>query len=929
MTVLNMQRFIFILLAVLLIPAWPRSLQARPWNGEAVRVDAVIIEVTDPYAHGFDWPGLARALIGLARGDQLTAARLKQSVDALESLANVRTDVVYTGQGAVVTFKIRPYQRIESIDIDGSYPLFDSDVLKVMTLTQGDVFRPQMAADQAALIAQRYRDEGYIDPQVTMTWTQDARRGFYHLQVKIQNGAAYVLNRIKITGNHRIPDVVLMGLMHTWRQPAVWIGAGRFVAADLKADIQRLTAHYRSQGFADVRIDSAVHPDPQRRQVQATITIDEGPRYRIDFSGNRFFSDAFLRRDLELFTGGNRGNTGLRRSILDIRRRYLQAGFADVHVSRPEIEEHQEPPAEKIVHIRITEGLRHIVERVEIHGARRVDSRRIRAQMLTRPAGVLGNGAYVASVLQEDVAAVRALYQQEGFLNPRITDNVAVDDRTGKVIVTFEIEEGVQTLVGLVRIQGPSPVVDQLPAGAQLKPGHVFQPSGVTDDEDLIAAQISKQGYPYILVRSQVDMAADRSRADLVYHVDPGPYVEVGRIFWAGNFMTRRTLLESRLKLKPGAPFSLAAVLEAQRRLRELDLFQSVRVRSIGLKEKAAKVHLLITMKEKPAHSFELGGGYETDKGFYGRTKVADNNFMGTGKSLRLAGEQSQVGYRWEAGGADPRILGTDVSADLGLFIENQEAFNQDFGYDTWGGKLTFSRPWGPQFTTALGFSYERRHQYLREQDVTSTAVDPQTLEPRAILVTTPMIRWDTRDSFIQPNRGGLASLAVDFSRGLESSLDNFVKYKLDLRGYHTLYPRLTLAGRAFAGYIQPYGADGQIPEDQLFFLGGTNSVRGFAENMLRFSVDQDPVGGRLALSGSVEARYNLIGNWELTIFVDAGSVQKSVDDQGSDDWRYATGLGLRYRTPIGPIGLLYGRKLNPRPGESSGQFHLSVGYTF
>ena len=80
---------------------------------------------------------------------------------------------------------------------------------------------------------------------------------------------------------------------------------------------------------------------------------------------------------------------------------------------------------------------------------------------------------------------------------------------------------------------------------------------------------------------------------------------------------------------------------------------------------------------------------------------------------------------------------------------------------------------------------------------------------------------------------------------------------------------------------------------------------------------------------GSVEARYNLTGNWELTLFVDAGSVQKSIDNQGRDDWRYAAGLGLRYITPIGPIGLLYGRKLNPQPGESNGQFHLSVGYTF
>jgi len=901
-----------------------------PWNGAPVVVQDLTISVNDPYANGFDWPGLARALIGLKRGDELTAARLEQARKTLESLAQVETSVDLSGGGASITFALQPCKRIKCIDISGSYPLFQSDVLKVMTVTKGDIFKSQAVADQAGLIAQRYREEGYIDPQVKISWKQDQSDGHYEVDVQIEKGPAYVLNRVMITGNRHVPDVVLMGLMKTWRRPTIWIGTGRFLEADLKADIQKLTAYYRSLGYADVQIDDRVERDPRRRQAKVTITIDEGPQYLIVFVGNRFFSESTLQRDLEIFTSGNRGNMGLRRSILTIRRRYLEAGFADVHVGRSETAADQEPPGKKVVRIDIEEGLRHIVQRVIIQGNRRIKTDEIRAQMLTRPPKGLGNGVYVASVLQEDVAAVRALYQKEGFLGNRVTENAAVDELTGKVVVTLDIEEGVQTLVGRVAVEGQDRVsADRLLADTQLKPGTPFRAYEVADDENAVSAHLSVLGYPHVRVQAKVAMSSDQARADIVFHIDLGPYVELGRIFWTGNFLTRRTVLNRQLDLKEGAPFSLAAVLAAQRRLRNLDLFQSVQVRTIGLKEKAAKVHLLVTMVEKPAHYFELGGGYQTDKGLYGRTKVGDRNFLGTGKDLRLAGEQSQVGYRWEVGATDPRLLGSDVSADLGLYIENQEAFNQDFGYDTMGGKLTLARPWGPQVTTALGFRYERRQQYLRNQNASSTAVDPQTLEPRGILVTTPVIRWDTRDSFIQPHRGVMTSLAVDISRGLESSLDNFVKYKVDLRGYHSPYQRLVLAGRAFCGYIQPYGVDGQIPKDQLFFLGGTNDVRGFAENMLRFNTGKDPVGGRLALAGSVEARYELTGNWELTLFVDAGSVQQAEDDQGDDDWRWSAGIGLRYLTPIGPIGLLYGQKLNSRPGESPGQIHISIGYTF
>ncbi len=80
---------------------------------------------------------------------------------------------------------------------------------------------------------------------------------------------------------------------------------------------------------------------------------------------------------------------------------------------------------------------------------------------------------------------------------------------------------------------------------------------------------------------------------------------------------------------------------------------------------------------------------------------------------------------------------------------------------------------------------------------------------------------------------------------------------------------------------------------------------------------------------GSLEARIDLGANWELTTFFDVGSVQDALVDAGADRFRSSVGFGLRYITPIGPIGFLYGHKLNRDAGESSGRFHLSIGYSF
>jgi hypothetical protein len=76
---------------------------------------------------------------------------------------------------------------------------------------------------------------------------------------------------------------------------------------------------------------------------------------------------------------------------------------------------------------------------------------------------------------------------------------------------------------------------------------------------------------------------------------------------------------------------------------------------------------LLVKAVEKPPYYFELGGGYKTDTGIFGRTKIGDHNFMGTGKDVSLSGEMSEVGYRWDTGISEPRFLGQPIRARAGV----------------------------------------------------------------------------------------------------------------------------------------------------------------------------------------------------------------------------------------------------------------------
>ena len=155
------------------------------------------------------------------------------------------------------------------------------------------------------------------------------------------------------------------------------------------------------------------------------------------------------------------------------------------------------------------------------------------------------------------------------------------------------------------------------------------------------------------------------------------------------------------------------------------------------------------------------------------------------------------------------------------------------------------------------------------------------------------------------------------------------MRYKCEVRYYTTPWSRVTFAALGRAGYIDPYGDESKVPDDQLFYLGGIENVRGYDENLLAYDSSGDPLGGRTAAVLSLESRIDLGRDFELTLFYDTGLVGDTYDSEYDESFRSSVGMGLRYITPIGPMGLLYGRKIDPRPGESDGRWHVSIGYTF
>ena len=899
-------------------------------NGQETVISGIRVEIDGPYTEDkkISDARVARRLIQLNPGDPLRQEAIQASIEALKlskRFSTIHVDSTSEAGGERLIFTLTPNRIIAEIDIEGKYPLFEREILNQMTIYPGNPYTPKQLSSQSGAVVQQYKREGYIDPKVSITEQREAGDEKAVILVDIDKGPHYSLNKLTFAGNDTVSPLALKLRMSVWRSDLMlWFG--RFSEYQLKKDMTTLLDYYHSKGFVDAELAYRLAYSGDPRQVDVTIEIKEGPHYTVDFSGNEEFWDMTLKKDVVLFTSGNRNNTGIRKSIRNIKKRYHEKGYLETKVTVDICPGDKSDPETHPLCFAVDEGPQTIVDEVSINGNEVIPEEQIKKQMLTRPPSILHDGAYVPETLETDTYAVTTLYQNEGFTKRTVDSEVTVNkDKTG-ADVALNIDEGPQTRVRSIVIKDLS-VVSEEAVGKVLVHhlGDPFTTAASEVEKEAIAGLISEKGYPHVKVQAKITYSEDHTQADIVYEVDPGPLVTVGDVFVSGNLRTDEKVILRELEMQPDSPLSLQALYDAQRRLRDMEIFHSVNSHTFGLKEKADTVDLFVEVEENKPFYAEGGAGYQSDTGLFGRIKGGDRNLFGLNKDLWGAAEVSETGYRLDTQFSEPRFLGTRTTASVGLFAEELTEFNQPFGTRGFGGSLGFNHIWGRHLTTALSFSLERLTQFSVDGD----PGEEFNNEPRTVFVTTPSVTYDTRDSFVRPTKGLFSSLEVDVSMGAGEEVDDFVRYDFDTRYYWTPLKRLTFAGRARVGQVVSYTASEVVPDDQLFYLGGIQSVRGFDENLLRYDSNGDPVGGKTAMVGNLEARIDLGMNLELATFLDTGAVQDALLDEGSDTFRSSVGLGLRYISPIGPIGLVYGHKLNPEEGESSGRFHFSIGYSF
>jgi outer membrane protein insertion porin family len=695
-------------------------------------------------------------------------------------------------------------------------------------------------------------------------------------------------------------------------------------------------------------------PEERQKERQAVVKQQEKRAQRtsiIEFRGQRAFDEEDLRSALkeEITTIDNFGLSPARADDLAffLEVFYRKHGYANVNV-------HYVIESQDRLRLDITEGPRFTVGTVIFDGNARQPSDELFEFMVgptrERYSKLEKKLPFVAADMQEGANLVERLYVAEGFLDavvdpPRYTFH----REANQVDVVLPIHEGRQYFFGSVSFTGQRIYDAETLRGQMLDLlQQPYTDSRVADIPRRLQAYFRARGYYDVKVSATAaPEEAVNGRVPVQVAIIAGPVYRFDGVTVTGLDRLRPSYVIKRFSRLQGKIYSPDVLDERFRTLMRTGLFNLVQIKPVPVDG-----HLLrldISAEEAKSKEFGFWIGYGTYEGGIAGVQYRDRNLFGYGRPLTTSVEVSQRGYRGDILYEDPFFFDTDFS-----FKARLAAFTFRFdGYTKFelGGRLDLTRKI-TKYDEA-GVSFAVRHVKIIEADIKPIFLGDENYFVNTLGFTNTL---DLRESpFVNP-RGFLLNNTVDLAASAFGSDIEFIRGTIRVGYYLPFGPKpltpgvvedkpgtpwqrwfqqSSIAFGARAGIIHSLTVSGPaeataIPIDERFFNGGSDTVRSFIERELGPRDNKGhPLGGEFFTVFNIEYTFPIFGELQGALFMDAGNLLPTSEEPGLDDMRYAVGVGLRYKLPVGPIRLDYGVNPDPRPDEHSGAFHFSFGFAF
>jgi len=476
------------------------------------------------------------------------------------------------------------------------------------------------------------------------------------------SAAAQTVSSIAVEGNRRVESDTIRSYFKPG--PGGALDAGR-IDDGLKALIE-------TGLFQDVKINQS------GRGI--TVTVIENPVIgRIAFEGNKKVKDEQLSAEIQSKPRGTLSRPMVQSDAQRIAEIYRHSGRYDVHVT-PEIIEQPNNRVDLV--FTITEGGKTGVKSIEFIGNVAYSSYRLKDIIKTHESNLLsflgGNDVYDPDRVEADRDLIRRFYLKHGFADVQVVAALTEYDPERKgFMVTFKIEEGQQYRVGSVDFQSSISTLDgnALRSYSRVGVGSLYNVEAVEKSVEEMQIEASRRGHAFAIVRPRGDRNFDAHTVSVVFSIEEGPRTYIERINVRGNTRTRDYVIRREFDISEGDAYNRALVDRAERRLKNLDFFKSVKI-TAEPGSSSDRVVLIVDLEEKSTGDFSVSGGYSTTDGALAEVSVSERNFLGRGLFAKASVTYGQFARGYSLSFVEPYLLDYRVALGLDLYQREQLANN-------------------------------------------------------------------------------------------------------------------------------------------------------------------------------------------------------------------------------------------------------------
>jgi outer membrane protein insertion porin family len=368
-------------------------------------------------------------------------------------------------------------------------------------------------------------------------------------------------------------------------------------------------------------------------------------------------------------------------------------------------------------------------------------------------------------------------------------------------------------------------------------------------------------------------------------------------------------VIRRELRIDEGELYSGQQLLRSRQRLTNLDYFEEIKIDTLRRPEQGL-IDLEVDVTEKSTGQFSAGLGFSSVETVVFQASVTQRNLFGRGQVITAQGRIGGLSQDFSISFAEPWLFGRPINA--GASVYRNDVDFQTFDSRRTGFALTLGRAFGEFLRASVTYRFEE----LDISDIEPGAADLLEEQEGSSLTSsvTPSVVWDSRNSRFNPSQGSLNSLEFDIA-GLGGE-NQFYKLIGETTWYYPLPYGLSGFIKGRFGIGAGYGGE-DLPASERFFLGGPTTVRGFGfRDIGPQDLDGNPLGGTSFVQFNLEVGRSFSRILRLVTFMDVGNVYS--EDQTFDlgEMRRSVGFGIRFITPVGPVRLDWGFKLDRRPGE-------------